>query len=256
MSHQPPDIDTITYKASDKSPGRFDLDVVWSIPGPDSIIPGDRPDVFRILVNGTLFREVDQNQTTTTIPGLSPGTYVLSVCCEWKPNDHTADEKCSSVSLPVSSQSPSGSQGGPPTPRLAVVARQPRLLNRRNQVTISWSSYSFNDGDIYWGQLGQPLTRHQSIRPQSDNDYHGQYTTDVETLSSARYQFRVQVKNSLTTNTWVSSDLVVTASENFRSVRRFLTASGVPANTGIRGILRSAKTSSLKEMMGFGHTIP
>jgi hypothetical protein len=255
MSHQAPDIDSWTYKPSD-TPGLYDLSVSWSIPGPDSPIPGDSPDHFRVLFDGRLYKDdVAASETQLDIPSVAAGLHTVQVCCEWPATaEATADEKCTSVGTAIVPGPPPAPKD-PPIPTLAVVSRLPRRLNQRNQITISWASFNFNDGDIYWGQVGQVLNRHQSIKPKSDRDYSGRYTTDVETFYGVSYQFHVQVKNSFVSNTWRSSDLIVRAIDNFRSAKAFLQASGLPGGQSLRYVCGAAKTTSLREVMGFGHTI-
>jgi hypothetical protein len=141
----------------------------------------------------------------------------------------------------------SSQPSGPPVPDVKLLARSPKTTRSGNLITISWSSYSYNDGNIIWGPHQAPDSFRHSIQPSSAH-YSGTFTTDQPLLPRETYVFRVQVKNSLSTNVWVQSRLSVIASDNFHSVRQFLLAGGVNPATTLRAALPG--TSSLRSVMG------
>ncbi|MFJ5307971.1 hypothetical protein [Streptomyces sp. NPDC088350] len=143
-----------------------------------------------------------------------------------------------------------GSPGNPePVPRvpvLGLVDRQPRTLGHENLITISWASYSYTSGTIFWGPDDQPRHYSHGIDA-SGARYSGTFTTDHPLRPRTPYRFLVQVTNAFEHRT-VEARITVESAANFTSVRQFLAASGVHTPTGLRRPL--GRVRGLRAAMG------
>ncbi len=240
MSHQPPSI-TEWGSTSDGS-----MKIVWEV---DTFFPdSEAPDDVFVDLDLIEYRDLGSAGREIEIPpkDLKPFEgHVLIVGVTFKWSGSPPDTKVSSVSIPVGgSVAPPGN--GPSKPAVTIKSVTAQTLKHPNQIVLGWSSYSYNDGNILWGPAASPRTWSHSIKPKTDT-YSGEWTTDRPLASRAMYSFAVQVKNSLTTNSWVEMTVVARSATNFYSVRQFLNASGVTGPS-----LRTAigHGGSLRQTMG------
>ena len=104
------------------------------------------------------------------------------------------------------------------------------MLAHPNRITVGWASNSYTDGNILWGNEADPRANRHNIRPKG-TVYHGEWTTETPLAPHTPYSFTVQVRNSLTTTTWVEATVGIVSASNHRSIRQFLAASGVSGRT-------------------------
>ena len=240
MSHWPPNI-TQWGETSDGS-----LEIAWEV---DSFFPdSEPPDDVLVDLDAVLYQDLGETGRSVTIPPKDlkrfQGT-VLNVGVTFTWSGPPADSKVSSVSIQVGSPIPV--QGnGPSKPSVTIESTIPQTLHHPNQITLKWSSSSYNDGNILWGPIATPRIWSDSIKPKDDT-YSGEWTTDRPLAPRTGYSFTVQVKNSLTTNAWVETTTAGRSAANFQSVRQFLSASGVKGPS-----LRTAigHAGSLRQTMG------
>jgi hypothetical protein len=251
MSHQPPIIDDTTPKPSALGSDRFDVDLRWSIPGPDSIIPGDTPDYFRIVIDNKFVKKVAATETEITIPGLQiPGRYDLSVCCEWNASsEHTADEKCSSTTIEVSQPLPfhpsTPPPPGRPVPVIAATQTYPASLREENRIKVSWTSaHNYDVYQVRWNLKGRPPETDTQVTINSGGTTG--FFVAQPTVAGRVYTFTVQGGDSvLTGHSWShwSTAKEVTAARNLTSLKEYLLLSGIdPTRQSIRSLMPSDVT--------------
>lgn len=137
-------------------------------------------------------------------------------------------------------------------PQITVDSREPATLLHSNQITISWSSSSYTDGQVLWGPVTSPEQNVYSFKPGHRGlnvDYTGQYTAPIpRNLAGQTILFTVQVRNSFQDSSlWYPTRVAVQSAHNYNSLRQFLTASNVVLPTGVRQHLRGA--GSLRAIM-------
>jgi hypothetical protein len=224
MSHWAPSI-TAWGLTSDGS-----LEIVWEV---DSFYSDpEAPEDVSVDLDGIPYRDLGAAGRSIAIPPKDLARFqgtvlVVDVTFKWLgPPD---DTKASTVSIQIGA--PPGPPGnGPPQPTVTIKSALPQTLKHPNEITLTWSSYSYNDGNILWGPASTPRAWSHSIKP-----------------TQAKYSFTVQVKNSFTTNVWVETTIAARSAANFRSIRLFLNASGVQGPS-----LRAAigHGGSIRQVMG------
>ncbi|MFJ7066796.1 hypothetical protein [Streptomyces sp. NPDC101115] len=207
--------------------------------------PEEPDEVWVELPHGLATEPMDGAVRETDVPAAQIQPYagrVLagSVVFKWA---GPPDDVQGSAFPPV--QVPGGGTPGhtgqvPSVPVLAIVAREPKTLQHENRITISWSSYSYNSGDVFWGPHDQPRLHTHNINPHGAH-YSGTFTTDHPLRPRTAYRFTVRVTNGFEHRT-VESEITVTSAANHSSVRRFLAESGVRTPTGLRGPLHGVRS--------------
>jgi hypothetical protein len=140
----------------------------------------------------------------------------------------------------------------PATPFITVQQPIPATLSHANQITISWQSSDYTDGQVLWGPVTNPQQTTSSFdATDSGNvpDYTGTYTANIPpNLAGQLIEFTVQVRNSFQdAELWFPSHVLARSAQNYTSLRKFLQASNVTPPTGIRQYFKS--TASLRALM-------
>jgi len=140
-----------------------------------------------------------------------------------------------------------------PTPQIDIVSVAPRTLLHPNQITISWASIDYTDGQVLWGSQSGPRQNVYSFTPSDSGNvpnYTGQYAANIpDNLAGQMISFTVQVRNQFQdANLWSINTALVRAASNYRSLSQFLAASNIAPPTTIRQYLHG--TSSLRALMG------
>lgn len=129
-------------------------------------------------------------------------------------------------------------------PIVTVVQVQPRTVHGPSSIKIAWQSNNYNDGNIFWGPASAPAAFRRSIRPVGEN-YSGTFTTDRALTPATQYVFKVEVRNTLHSATWIATTILVRSAVDTLSARQFLLTSGRPVTTGLAtlvGPTRSVRT--------------
>jgi hypothetical protein len=234
MTRWPP---TILSVASTADGG---VEVTWEV---DSFFADAAPpEKVLVDLNGLLFKELDGEETSIEIPAetlaaLGTATVVISISFWW--SGSPPEEKQSSVSVPVQTGGPGPGPGGvlpAAKPIVTVVQVRPRTLLSANAIEIAWRSNNYNDGNIVWGPASAPTDFRRSIRPRGEV-YSGTFVTDRPLAPATQHVFKVEVRNTLHSPTWLSTTIVVRSASDTLSVRQFLLASGRPATTGLASVV-------------------
>lgn len=240
MSHWAPSI-TEWGATSDGS-----LKIVWEV---DTFFPdSESPDDVFVDLDGNAYSDLGATGRSIEIPpkALAPfqgKALIVGVTFKWR--ESPDDTKVSSVSIQIG-PSPIATGGGPTPPKLVIKSAAPQTLKHPNQVTLAWSSSSYNDGNILWGPVSTPRVWTHSIKPDQAH-YDGEWMTDRPLTPRQVYSFTVQVKNSLTTNVWVDTTMAAKSAANFASLRLFLQASGVQGVSLRKAI---GHGGSIRQLMG------
>jgi hypothetical protein len=244
MTRWPP---TILSVASTADGG---IEVTWEV---DSFF-ADAAEPEKVLVdlNGVLFKELDGDETSIEIPAetlaaLGTATVVISISFWW--SGSPPEEKQSSVSVPLQTGGPGpGPAGVLPAakPIVRVVQVRPRTLLSANTIEIAWQSNNYNDGNIVWGPASNASAFRRSIRPRGEV-YSGTFVTDQPLTPATQYFFKVEVRNTLHSPTWLSTTIVVRSANDTLSVREFLVASGRPVTTSLASV--AGPSRSLRKML-------
>jgi hypothetical protein len=241
MSHWAPRISRSGFDANG------DLSVDWEVD--DIFEDSEAPDDTFVQFAGGNVRELGAQARSADVPQAELRPYagqVVSFTITFKWNGPPDDLKSSSVAIAVPSEF--STSHGPAPPTLSILATEPKTLQHENRIKIAYSSWSYTDGNIDWGDSGSALPYHHSIKPTSTT-YSGTFITDVPLLSNRLYEFKVAVINSFQDNVWHSSSLHVRSAPNFRSLREFLRASGVPLPGGLMASMKG-RTRSLRDLLG------
>lgn len=241
MANRPPDITTWSWNDGT-------LTVNWEV---DTFFgdSSDPDDVSVELDNATYKDHLGADARSIVIPskdlaGLPP-SFSVTVVFEW-PEEN--DSQGSSINLEKPASFQPGDPGSPQKPTLGVVAISPKTIQNANQITISYTSYSYTEGEIDWGISGSAPSFKHPFTPGYNGpnvDYSGQFTTDQTLQPGAKYSFDVWVRNDQGTNTPVSSTITVSSAQNYHSVRNFLVASGAtfPASLRTLGLVGGLRSS-------------
>jgi hypothetical protein len=221
------------------------IEVRWEV---DSFFPDSaEPEKVLVDLNGRPFKELDGDEHSVTIPKetlatLGTSSAAISISFWW--SGSPPEEQQTSVVIPVHTENPGGGGGGvfpAARPVVTVVGVQPRTLQAANSITIAWRSNNYNDGNIFWGPSASPRAFQRNIRPRGEV-YHGTFITDQILTSATNYSFTVEVRNTLHSPGWIGTTAVVRSAANFRSLRRFLQASGVALPAALDALLGAERS--------------
>jgi hypothetical protein len=239
MTRRPP---TLLSIASTAEGG---IEVTWEV---DRFF-GDSEEPEKVLVdlNGAAYDQLDGDETSIEIPAdtlaaLGTATVAISISFWW--SGSPAEEQQSSVSVPIQTSGPGPGQSGvlpAAKPIVSLVQIRPRTLVSANTIEIAWQSNNYNDGNIVWGPDSAPTAFRRSIRPRGEV-YSGRFVTDQPLAPASRYQFRVEVRNTLHSPTWLATTIVVRSASDTLSVRQFLLASGRPADSGLAPLVGPSRS--------------
>jgi hypothetical protein len=244
MTRRPP---TILSVASTADGG---IEVAWEI---DTFFADSaEPEKVLVDLNGLPFDELDGDETSIEIPAetlAALGTPAVAISISFWWSGSPPEEQQSSVSVPVQTGGPgTGTAGVLPAakPIVTVVQVRPRTLHSANTIEIAWTSNNYNDGNIVWGPASAPTAFRRSIRPRGEV-YSGTFITDRPLTPATEYVFKVEVRNTLHSPTWLSTTIVVRSATDTLSVRQFLLASGRPVTTSLAAVV--GPTRSLRRML-------
>jgi hypothetical protein len=210
------------------------------------------PEKVLIDLNGLLFDELDGDETSIEIPAetlAALGTPAVTISISFWWSGSPPEEKQSSVSVPLQTGGPGpGATGVLPAakPIVSVVRVRPRTLLSANTIEIAWQSNNYNDGNIVWGPASTPTAFRRSIRPRGEV-YSGTFVTDQPLAPATQYVFKVEVRNTLHSPTWLSTTVIVRSASDTLSVRQFLVASGRSPTTSLATVV--GPTRSLRRML-------
>jgi hypothetical protein len=242
MTRRPP---TILSAASTSEGG---IEVRWEV----DTFYADSAEPERVLIdlNGASFQELEGDADSVEIP---PETFtqfgaqvVISVSFWW--SGSPAEEQQSSVIVPLhQGGGGAGNTGVLPAakPIVTVVDVRARTANTPSHIKIAWQSNNYNDGNIFWGPRDRPAESH-NIRPAGER-YSGEFVTDKRLVSATQYVFKVEVRNTLHSPTWISTSIVVRSAADTLSIRAFLMASGMPVTTSLGSVVGLAR--SVRELL-------
>ena len=243
MTRRPPSILSV---ASTSEGG---IEVTWEV---DTFFANSAaPEKVLIDLNGVQFDVLDGDETSVEIPAATIaafGTPVVAISVSFWWSGSPAEEQQSVVSVPVQTGGTGGNTGVLPAARpiVTVVHVQPRTVHGPNNIKIAWQPNNYNDGNIFWGPASAPAAFPRSIRPVGEV-YSGTFTTDRALTSATQYVFKVEVRNTLYSPTWISTTVLVRSAADTLSVRQFLLASGRPVTTGLASLVGPAR--SLRKML-------
>lgn len=226
------------------------VEVAWEV---DSFFANSAaPEKVLIELNGVPFEALDGDATSVEVPQARIGAaggpvLVIGVIFWW--SGEPPEEQQSVLSLPVQTGGAGqGPQGVLPAtkPVVGVVRVQPRTAAGPASITIAWASNNYNDGNIVWGPATAPAAHRKSIRPRGER-YSGSFVTDRPLAPATPYHFRVEVRNTLHSPTWLATTVVVRSAAATLSLRAFLQASGRPASTPLASLVDAS--SSLRRLL-------
>ena len=226
------------------------ISIEWEV---DTFFEGsETPDKVLIDLNGLSFQELEGDETSVEIPAatvaqLGPQV-AISISFWWA--GPPVEEQMSSVTVAVNQGGGAGNTGVLPAARpvVTLVRVQARTVSAPASITIAWRSNNYNDGNIFWGPVHEPTAFVRNIRPIGEV-YSGEFTTDKPLSASTQYVFKVEVRNTLHSPTWISTTIVVRSAVSTLSVRDFLTTSGRPSTTPL-GTVVGADKSVRKMLVG------
>lgn len=218
------------------------IEVSWEV---DSFFADSaEPEKVLVELNGIAFDELDGDDTSIEIPGsaiasLNVQILVVGIIFWW--SGSPPEEQQSVVSVPVTSAGGGGGVVPAAKPVVTVVEVHQRTASAPSRITIAWKSNNYNDGNIIWGPTTAPTAFSRNIRPQGEN-YSGTFATDQPLVPATLYQFKVEVRNTLQSPTWISTTIFVRSPEETLSVRAFLIASGTPTTTPLSGVVGPSRS--------------
>jgi len=92
-----------------------------------------------------------------------------------------------------------------------------------------------------YGQAGAPRL-FASVLYKNNEPTPTTFTTNQPLSSATQYVFKVEVRNTLQSPTWISTTIIVRSAEDTLSVRQFLLASGRPVSTSMATLVGPAKS--------------
>jgi hypothetical protein len=223
MTRRPPTILSVASSADGGAEVKWEVDTFFA----DSA----SPEKVLIDLNGVAFKQLDGAEDSVEIPSatltaLQTSVVTISISFWW--SGSPPEEQQSVVQVPVQlGGAGSGNSGVLPAakPVVTVVAVQPRTVHSANTIKIAWKSNNYNDGNIVWGPANAPTAFRRNIRPVGEV-YSGVFITDRALSPATAYLFKVEVRNTLHSPTWISTTVVVRSAPDTLSVRQFLLASG------------------------------
>jgi hypothetical protein len=233
VTRRPPTILSVVSSADGGVEVTWEVDTFFADSAP--------PEKVLIDLNGVPFEQLDGDEVSVEIPAealaaLGAPVVAISVSFWW--SGSPPEEQQSVVSVPVQSGGTPGNTGVLPAARpiVTVVQVRPRTVHAANQITIAWQSNNYNDGNIIWGPAGAPTSFQRSIRPRGEV-YSGTFATDRALMPATRYVFKVEVRNTLHSPTWISTTVFVRSAPDTPSLRQFLLDSGTPVGSSIATLL-------------------
>jgi hypothetical protein len=241
----------ITFNVNGPKTG-IDLVQVYAVQGgapPGPLGPGGLGNVVDTV---DLTITESQYESAITLPA---GTaFTLALCPRSKDNGGLSDqvEGESWETFCVFQAFTTYASNNTATPVITVQPPISATLNHANQITISWESDDYTDGQVIWGPLTNPQQTVSAFNASDSGnvpDYTGTYTADIPpNLAGQLIEFTVQVRNSIQDyKLWFPSHVLVRSAQNYTSLRRFLGASNVALPTGIRQYFKG--TMSLRALM-------
>lgn len=229
MSRRPPDIVSISPTSSGG------IEVRWKVD--DFFADTEAPEAVIIELNGVAIKKLDGDDTSFEIPAaaIAPSAQSITIGVIFWWSGEPPEEQQSAASVLVGTGASAGVRPAA-TPILTILEVRPRTLAGPNRITIGWKSDNYNDGNILWGPAASPEAFKHSITPKGEN-YSGSFTTDRPLLPVTLYRFKVEVRNTLHSPTWVHTLLSVLSAENSLSLRQFLIASGRPVTTPVAAVV-------------------
>jgi hypothetical protein len=245
MTRRPPSI----LGAAPTSDGG--VEVAWEV---DTFFAdSEEPEKVLVDLNGVQFGDpLDGDEDSIEIPAATIaalGTPVVVIGISFSWSGLPSEEQQSVVSLPVQLGGPGSGNAGvlhAAKPIVTVVHVQPRTVLSVNSIEIAWTSNNYNDGNIFWGPASAPNAFRRNIRPVGER-YSGTFVTDRPLQPATQHVFKVEVRNTLHSPTWISTSMVVRSAADTLSVRQFLIASGRPVTTGLAALVGPAR--SLRKML-------
>jgi hypothetical protein len=239
MTRRPPSILSVASTADGG------VEVTWEV---DSFFADSaEPEKVLIDLNGIAFKQLDGDETSVEIPAetlAALGTPVVAIGVSFWWSGSPPEEQQSAVSVPVQTGGPGGGNPGvypAARPIVTVVQVQPRTVHAASSIKIAWRSNNYNDGNIVWGPASAPEAFRHSIPPRGEN-YSGTFTTDRALIAATQYVFKVEVRNTLHSPTWIATTIVVRSATDTLSVRQFLLANGRPVTTGLATLVGPARS--------------
>ena len=249
MTRRPPSIAGVFSSSDNGFEVRWGLDTFF----PDS----EPPEKVRIELNGVPFQELDGDETSVEVSAatiLAMGTAIVHVGVIFRWSGSPAQELQSVASVPVQQPTAGGTGVFPAMkPIVTLVRVQPQTATASRSITIHWKSNNYNDGNIFWGLEGTTTPFVRNIRPPNDSVSSGDFTTNQPLTAGKTYFFRVEVRNTLHSTTWLSTTILVraaieaTAPVSTTSVRQYLQSTGRPVTTGLASIVGPQK--SVRKML-------
>jgi hypothetical protein len=240
MTRRPPSIVSVT------STTEADVEVTWEV---DTFFAdSEAPEKVLIDLNGAPFKQLDGDETSVEIPLAtltSLGTPIVTISVSFWWSGSPPEEQMSVVQLPVQTGGAGGGVLPAARPVVTLERVQPRTVHGPSTIKIAWKSNNYNDGNIFWGPQGSTPFKH-SIKPKGEV-YSGTFTTDKPLIPARLYEFKVEVRNTLHSPTWISTTIVVKSPADTLSVREFLATSGKPVTTGLTGLVGPAQ--SVRKML-------
>src|SRR5262249_40604502 len=154
----------------------------------------DPPERVEVLVNGSDYPNHSDTDVTIDEEQVAASGASIAIQIDYLWNEEPTKES-SSVILPLAAQMPATSSVVPQRPTIVLNGRSPKTLRQSNSITVTWSSFSITNADLYWGAAGAP-NRHVVLQVSAPH-YGGDFTTDAPLTSGEFYEFNVVVKNSL-----------------------------------------------------------
>lgn len=244
MTRRPP---TILSVASTAEGG---IEVAWEV---DTFFAdSEEPEKVLIDLNGASYDQLDGDETSIEIPAetlAALGTAAVAVSISFWWSGSPPEEQQSSVSVPIQTSGPGPGRAGvlpAAKPIVTLVQVRPRTLLSASTIEIAWKSNNYNDGNIVWGPTSAPTAFRRSIRPRGEV-YSGTFITDQPLAPATQHVFKVEVRNTLHSPTWLSTTVVVRSASDILSVRQFLLASSTPVTTSLATVV--GPTRSLRKML-------
>ena len=238
MTRRPPSILSIASTAEGGLEVKWEVDTFFADSAP--------PEKVLIDLNGAPFKELDGDEDSVEIPVAtitSLGAQVIAIGVSFWWSGSPPEEQQSVVSVPVQTGGGGGNTGVFPAkkPIVTIVKVQPRTVTSASSITIAWKSNNYNDGNIIWGPKNAPEAFRRNIRPVGEV-YSGTFTTNQALSAATEYVFKVEVRNTLHSPTWISTTVIVRSAADTLSVRQFLLTSGKPVTTGLTTVVGPTKS--------------